>query len=143
MIKRVLVDAAIGVGLAIFGQVAQILASIVGPAFGFPFPYEMAPEDGSIPADLLTQISWMFALASIEMLVLTFAIGWLLKVRGAGDGAMRGAVWAVIVGLSQFLLGLADGVVPVFGLVGTWVYLVAIVAGPAIAGVLRGRRLET
>lgn len=140
MVKRVFVDVAIGVGLAILGQVAQMIASIVGPAIGLPFPYEMAPEDGSIPPDLLTQISWMFALASVLMLALTFVIAWLLKVGTVAEGAARGAIWTAVVGLSQFLLGLGNGVVPVFGLIGTWVYLAGIFLGPVLAGLLRSRR---
>ena len=63
------------------GQIAQLIASIVGPALGLPFPYEMAPEDGSVPAALVTQINLMFWLASILMLALAFLLGWLLKVE--------------------------------------------------------------
>ena len=140
MLKRVLVDVGIGLALAIAGQFVQMGAGEVGRGLGLPFPYESAPEDGSIPPDLLAQISLMFALAAVGMLVLAFAIGALLRVRAAAEGAQRGLVWAAVVALGQALLGLGGGVVPVFGLVGTWVYLVAIVVGPVLAGVLGARR---
>ncbi len=139
MVKRVLVDVLIGVALAVVGQLAQLGASIAGPALGLPFPYESAPEDGSVPPALLTQISIMFALAAVLMLILTFVLGRLVKIRGVGEGAQRGAIWAAVVALSQFLLALGNGVVPVFGLVGTWVYFLAILVGPALAGLVGGR----
>lgn len=122
------------------GQIAQLIASIVGPALGLPFPYEMAPEDGSVPAALVTQINLMFWLASILMLALAFLLGWLLKVRGPRNGLTRGAIWATVVGLSQAVLGLGQGTVNVMGLLGTWAYLLAIVLGPVLAGLVGGRR---
>ena len=140
MIKRVLVDVLIGLGLAVVGQFVQLAASIVGPLLGLPFPYESAPEDGSVPPALLTQINLMFLLAAVGMVVLTFLLGWLLKVRGVADGAQRGAVWAVTVALVQVVLGLGDSVVPVLGLPGTWVYVLAVLLGPVVAGLLGGRR---
>jgi len=138
MLKRVLVDVGIGVALAIAGQFMQMAAGEVGRALGLPFAYEMAPADGSVPAALLDQISLMFALAAVGMLVVCLAIGWVLRVRGPAEGVQRGLVWAAVVGLSQAALGLGEGVVPVFGLAGTWAYLAAIVAGPVLAGVLSG-----
>lgn len=140
MVKRLLIDCAIGVGLAVVGQFAQMFAGAAGQALGLPFPYESAPEDGSIPRDLLDQINLMFMLAALVMLILTLAIGWMVGVRGAGEGFQRGAVWAAVVALSQLLLSLGDGVVPVFGLVGVYVYLASIVVGPIVAGVLGRRR---
>lgn len=140
MIRRVLVDVLIGVGLAVVGQFVQLAAGVVGPLLGLPFPYEMAPEDGSVPPELLTQINLMFLLAAVGMLVLTFALGWLLRVRGVAGGAQRGAVWALMVALVQFVLGLGNGVVPVLGLPGTWVYFLAVLLGPVLAGLLDGRR---
>ena len=49
MVKRVFINVAIGLGLAIAGQFVQLAASLVGPLLGIPMPYESAPEDGSIP----------------------------------------------------------------------------------------------
>ena len=113
MSKRLLVDVLIGVALALVGQFMQLGAGEAGRAMGLPFPYEMAPEDGSVPPALLSQISLMFALAALGMLVLTFVVGWLVKVRGAAEGVQRGLAWVAVVALSQFLLGLGGGVVPV------------------------------
>lgn len=138
--RRVLVDLAIGLGLAVLGQFVQMGAGALGSAAGLPFPYESAPEDGTIPPALLTQISLMFALAALGMLIITLVLGRLLKVPSARQGAARGGEWAVVVGLSQFLLGLGEGVVPVFGLAGTWVYLAAVVIGPVLAGLMGRRR---
>lgn len=140
MIKRVFVDVAAGLGLAIAGQFVQMGASLLGPLMGIPMPYEMAPEDGSIPPALLEQINAMFLLASIGMLILSFLLGWLLKTDGVADGLKRGAVWVAVVGLSQFLLGLQPGVVQVFVLLGAWVYLVGILLGPVLAGLIGARR---
>lgn len=64
MIKRVFVDVAAGLGLAIAGQFVQMAAGLIGPMVGIPMPYEMAPEDGSIPPALLEQINTMLLLAS-------------------------------------------------------------------------------
>lgn len=140
MTRRVIVDVLIGTALAVAGQFAQLIAGEAGKVMGLPFPYEMAPEDGSIPADLLAQISLMFALAAVIMLVLTFLLGWAVKVSGARDGAQRGAVWVAVVALSQFLLGLGKGVVPVFGLAGVYVYLAGIFLGPILAGLVGHKR---
>lgn len=74
------------------------------------------------------------------MLVLTFVIGLALKVHGVAEGAQRGIVWVAIVALSQFLLGLGEGVVLVFGLVGTYVYFAGILLGPILAGLVGGNR---
>ena len=82
----------------------------------------------------------MFLLASVGMLALTFAIALILRVKSPKEGAARGAAWVAVVGLSQFLLGLGNGVVPVFGLLGTWLYLLAIVLGPVLAGLIGARR---
>ena len=142
MIKRVFVDVAAGLGLAIAGQFVLLAASFIGPMLGIPMPYEMAPEDGSIPPALLTQINVMYLLASVGMLILSFLLGWLLRTDGVADGLKRGAVWVAVVGLSQFLLGLQPGVVQVFVLLGAWVYLLGILLGPALAGLLRSRRAE-
>ncbi|MHA6523669.1 hypothetical protein [Tessaracoccus sp. G1721] len=142
MIKRVFVDVAIGLGLAIAGQFVQLTAGLIGPLLGIPMPYESAPEDGSVPPALLEQINAMFLLASVGMLALTFVIALILRVKSPKDGAARGAAWVAVVGLSQFLLGLGNGVVAVFGLFGTWLYLLAIVLGPVVAGLLRSRRTE-
>ena len=140
MIKRVFVDVAIGLGLAIAGQFVQLTAGLIGPLLGIPMPYESAPEDGSIPPALMEQINAMFLLASVGMLALTFAIALILRVKSPKEGAARGAAWVAVVGLSQFLLGLGNGVVPVFGLLGTWLYLLAIVLGPVLAGLIGARR---
>lgn len=140
MIKRVFVDVAAGLGLAISGQFLLLAAKSIGPLLGIPMPYEMAPEDGSIPPALLDQINWMFLLASVGMLILSFLLGWLLKTDGVNDGLKRGAVWVAVVGLSQFLLGLQPGVVQVFVLLGGWVYLLAILVGAVLAGLIGARR---
>ncbi|MHA6513558.1 hypothetical protein [Tessaracoccus sp. Z1128] len=140
MIKRVFVDVAAGLGLAIAGQFLQFAASLAGPLLGLPMPYESAPEDGTIPAALLDQINAMFWLAAAGMIVLSFLVAMLLKTRAVSDGLRRGAVWVAVVGLSQFLLSLGNGMVPVFGLLGTWAYLVAVFAGPVLAGLLGSRR---
>lgn len=140
MVKRVFINVAIGLGLAIAGQFVQLAASLVGPLLGIPMPYESAPEDGSIPPALMEQINAMFLLASVGMLALTFAIALILRVKSPKEGAARGAAWVAVVGLSQFLLGLGNGVVPVFGLLGTWLYLLAIVLGPVLAGLIGARR---
>ena len=66
----------------------------------------------------------------------------LVRAKNVREGAARGAAWVAVVGLSQFLLSLGNGVVPVFGLLGTWVYLLAIVLGPVLAGLLGARRTE-
>ena len=139
MVKRVFINVAIGLGLAIAGQFVQLAASLVGPLLGIPMPYESAPEDGSIPPALMEQINAMFLLASVGMLALTFAIALILRVKSPKEGAARGAAWVAVVGLSQFLLGLGNGVVPVFGLLGTWLYLLAIVLGPVLAGLIGAR----
>lgn len=143
MVKRVFVDVAIGLGLAIAGQFIQLTASIVGPLLGLPFAYESAPEDGSVPEALLTQIDWMFWLASIGMLLLSFLIGLILRIASVREGAARGAAWLAVVALSQFLLGLGNGTVPVFGLLGVWVYFAAVVLGPVLAGLIGARRHHT
>ncbi len=140
MFRRIVIDLGLGLVLAVVGQFAQLAASVIVPVLGLPHPYDMAPEDGSVPQALLDQISSQFLLAAPIMLVLTFGLGWLRKVRGPVDGAGSGAIWAVVVGLSQFLLGLGQGAVPVMGLVGTWVYLAAIVLGPMLAGLIGARR---
>lgn len=142
MVKRVFINVAIGLGLAIAGQFVQWAASLIAPLLGIAMPYESAPEDGSIPAALLEQINAMFLLASVGMLALSFVIGLLVRVKNVREGAARGAAWVAVVGLSQFLLSLGNGVVPVFGLLGTWVYLLAIVLGPVLAGLLGARRTE-
>lgn len=136
MVRRVLVDLLIGVALAVTGQFAQLVAGAAGKALGLPFVYDMAPEDGSVPADLLTQINLMFLLAAVVMLVVTFLPGWVFHVRGAGEGLRRGAVWAAVVALSQILLSLGEGVIPVFSLPGVYVYFAGIVLGPVVAGML-------
>ncbi len=74
------------------------------------------------------------------MLILSFLLGWLLRTDGVADGLKRGAVWVAVVGLSQFLLGLQPGVVQVFVLLGAWVYLLCILLGPALAGLIGTRR---
>ena len=140
MVKRVFINVAIGLGLAIAGQFVQLAASLIAPLLGIPTPYESAPEDGSIPPALMEQINAMFLLASVGMLALTFAIALILRVKSPKEGAARGAAWVAVVGLSQFLLGLGNGVVPVFGLLGTWLYLLAIVLGPVLAGLIGARR---
>ncbi len=140
MVKRVFINVAIGLGLAIAGQFVQLAAGLIAPVLGIPTPFESAPEDGSIPAALLEQINAMFLLASVGMLALTFAIALILRVKSPKEGAARGAAWVAVVGLSQFLLGLGNGVVPVFGLLGTWLYLRAIVLGPVLAGLIGARR---
>lgn len=142
MVKRVFINVAIGLGLAITGQFVQLAASLIAPLLGIPTPYESAPEDGSLPDALLEQINAMFLLASVGMLALSFVIGLLVRVKNVREGAARGAAWVAVVGLSQFLLSLGNGVVPVFGLLGTWVYLLAIVLGPVLAGLLGARRTE-
>ena len=142
MVKRVFINVAIGLGLAIAGQFVQWAASLIAPLLGIAMPYESAPEDGSIPAALLEQINAMFLLASVGMLALSFVIGLLVRAKNVREGAARGAAWVAVVGLSQFLLSLGNGVVPVFGLPGTWVYLLAIVLGPVLAGLLVARRSE-
>lgn len=140
MAKRLLGDVLIGLGLAVVGQFTQLAAGLLGRALGLPFPYSEAPADGSVPAGLLTQISLQFMLAGVGLLILTFGIGWLVRVRGPVEGLQRGAIWAAVVALSQLLLGLGEGVVPVFGLVGVYVYLAAIVVGPALAGLIGAKR---
>lgn len=140
MFRRIVIDLGLGLVLAVVGQFAQLAASVIGPALGLPHPYDMAPEDGSVPQALLDQISSQFLLAAPIMLVLTFGLGWLRKLRGPVDGMGSGAIWAVVVGLSQFLLGIGRGAVPVMGLVGTSVYLAAIVLGPMLAGLIGARR---
>ena len=142
MVKRVFINVAIGLGLAIAGQFVQLAASLIAPLLGIPTPYESAPDDGSLPDALLEQINAMFLLASVGMLALSFVIGLLVRVKNVREGAARGAAWVAVVGLSQFLLSLGNGVVPVFGLLGTWVYLLAIVLGPVLAGLLGARRTE-
>ena len=142
MVKRVFINVAIGLGLAIAGQFLQLAASLIAPLLGIPTPYESAPDDGSLPDALLEQINAMFLLASVGMLALSFVIGLLVRVKNVREGAARGAAWVAVVGLSQFLLSLGNGVVPVFGLLGTWVYLLAIVLGPVLAGLLGARRTE-
>ena len=139
MVKRVFINVAIGLGLAIAGQFVQWAASLIAPLLGIAMPYESAPEDGSIPAALLEQINAMFLLASVGMLALSFVIGLLVRVKNVREGAARGAAWVAVVGLSQFLLSLGNGVVPVFGLPGTWVYLLAIILGPVLAGLVGTR----
>ena len=139
MVKRVFINVAIGLGLAIAGQFVQWAASLIAPLLGIAMPYESAPEDGSIPAALLEQINAMFLLASVGMLALSFVIGLLVRVKNVREGAARGAAWVAVVGLSQFLLSLGNGVVPVFGLLGTWVYLLAIILGPVLAGLVGTR----
>lgn len=141
MTKRALIDLGLGLVLAVVGQIAQLTASIIGPALGMPHTYDMAPEDGSVPQALLDQINGMFLVAAPMMLVVAFLLGWLLKRRGAVEGLVSGALWAAVVGLSQFVLGLGNGVVAVMGLPGTWVYLAAIVAGAVLAGLLGARRV--
>ncbi len=141
MTRRILIDVGLGLILAVVGQFAQLAGSIIGPALGLPHPYDMAPDDGSVPQALLDQISNQFLVAAPLMLVLTFGLGWLRRLRGPVEGLTSGAIWAAVVGLSQFLLGaLGEGVVPVMGLVGTWVYLAAIVLGPVLAGLVGARR---
>lgn len=140
MVKRVFINVAIGLGLAIAGQFVQLAASLIAPLLGIPTPYESAPDNGSLPDALLEQINAMFLLASVGMLALTFAIALILRVKSPKEGAARGAAWVAVVGLSQFLLGLGNGVVPVFGLLGTWLYLLAIVLGPVLAGLIGARR---
>lgn len=142
MVKRVFINVAIGLGLAIAGQFVQLAASLIAPLLGIPTPYESAPDDGSLPDALLEQINAMFLLASVGMLALSFVIGLLVRVKNVREGVARGAAWVAVVGLSQFLLSLGNGVVPVFGLLGTWVYLLAIVLGPVLAGLLGARRTE-
>lgn len=92
-----------------------------------------------MPAALLGQINAMFLLASVGMLALSFVIGLLVRVKNVREGAARGAAWVAVVGLSQLLLSLGNGVVPVFGLPGTWVYLLAIILGPVLAGLVGTR----
>ncbi|MEA5053790.1 MAG: hypothetical protein VB093_10160 [Propionicimonas sp.] len=140
MVRRSVIDLGLGLVLAVVGQFAQLAASGMLPVLGLPHPYDMAPEDGSVPQALLDQISSQFVVAAVIMLVLTFGLGWLRKVRGPVEGARTGAIWAMVVGVSQFLLGLGQGAVPVMGLVGTWVYLTAIVLGPILVGVIGARR---
>lgn len=140
MVRRIVIDLGLGLVLAVVGQFTQLAASVIGPVLGLPHPYDMAPEDGSVPQALLDQISSQFLLAAPLMLMLTFGLGWLRKVRGPVEGVGSGAIWVVVVGLSQFLLGLGQGVVPVMGLVGTWVYLAAIMLGPMLAGLVGARR---
>jgi len=139
MVKRVFINVAIGLGLAIAGQFVQLAAGLIAPVLGIPTPFESAPEDGSIPAALLEQINAMFLLASVGMLALSFVIGLLVRVKNVREGAARGAAWVAVVGLSQLLLSLGNGVVPVFGLLGTWVYLLAIILGPVLAGLVGAR----
>lgn len=143
MARRWIADLGIGLALTVAGQFAQLAGGGIGRALGLPFPYDMAPDDGSVPDGLKTQISLMFMIAAVLMLVLTFGLAWARRTSSAAEGAARGVAWAAVVGLSQFLLMLGDGVVPVFGLAGTWVYLAAIVVGPVLAGLVRGRSLAT
>ena len=56
MVKRVFINVAIGLGLAIAGQFVQLAASLIAPLLGIPTPYESAPDDGSLPDALLEQI---------------------------------------------------------------------------------------
>jgi hypothetical protein len=140
MVRRIAIDLGLGLVLAVVGQFTQLAASVIVPVLGLPHPYDMAPEDGSVPQALLAQISSQFLVAAPIMLVLTFVLGWLRKVRGPAKGAGSGAIWVVVVGVSQFLLGLGQGAVPVMGLVGTWVYLAAIMLGPMLVGLVGARR---
>nr|NLI50502.1 hypothetical protein [Propionibacterium sp.] len=140
MTRRILIDVGLGLLLAVVGQFAQLAASIIGPALGLPHPYDYAPADGSVPPALLDQINTMFLIAAPLMVLVTFGLGWLRKLRGPAEGLTSGAIWAAVVGLSQFLLGLGQGVVDVMGLVGTWVYLAALVLGPVLAGLAGARR---
>lgn len=140
MVRRIVIDVGLGLVLAIVGQFAQLAASIIGPALGLPHPYDMAPDDGSVPQALLNQISNQFLVAAALMLAVTFTLGWLRKLRGLVAGMVSGAIWALLVGLSQMLLGLGEGVIPVMGLIGTWVYLATIVLGPLLAAMIAVRR---
>ena len=81
MVRRSVIDLGLGLVLAVVGQFAQLAASGMLPVLGLPHPYDMAPEDGSVPQALLAQISSQFLVAAPIMLVLTFVLGWLRKVR--------------------------------------------------------------
>ena len=102
MVRRIAIDLGLGLVLAVVGQFTQLAASVIVQVLGLPHPYDMAPEDGSVPQALLAQISSQFLVAAPIMLVLTFVLGWLRKVRGPAKGAGSGAIWVVVVGVSQF-----------------------------------------
>ncbi|HSO69294.1 MAG TPA: hypothetical protein VLQ67_06605, partial [Arachnia sp.] len=77
---------------------------------------------------------------SVGMLVQSFLLGWLLKTDCVSDGLKSGAVWVAVVGLSQCLPRRQPGVVQVFVLLGAWVYLLGILLGPVLAGLIGARR---
>ena len=57
MVKRVLIDVAIGAGLAFAAQILQYGAYLIGILVGLPFPYDTAPVDPASSPGWSTQVS--------------------------------------------------------------------------------------
>jgi hypothetical protein len=140
MVKRVIVDVLIGAVLAFGSQIIQYAAYLLGLAAGLPFPYDSAPVDPGSHPDWVNQISLMSLLSALPVAVLAFVVAWLLKVRGVGEGARRGLIWAAVVVLWHVLIGLGNGTLAALAIPGVWIYCLAFALGPIVAGWLRRER---
>ena len=140
MVKRVLIDVVIGAALAFGSQILLYVSYLIGLAVGLSLPYESAPADPGAHPKWLTQINLMFSFSALLVLLLAFAVAWLLNIRGAAEGVRRGAVWAAVVVLWTVAVGAANGTLAMFTVSGVWAYFAAFLIGPIMAGLLHRSR---
>ena len=143
MVKRVLIDVAIGAGLAFAAQILQFGAYLIGILVGLPFPYDTAPVDPASSPGWSTQVSLMFFMSAPLVLALTFAVAWVLKVQGVREGVRRGLTWAAVSLVWTLGVGVGNGTLAMFTTLGVWVYHVAVALGPILVGWLRRDRPAT
>ncbi|HSN10481.1 MAG TPA: hypothetical protein VLS51_00020 [Propionibacteriaceae bacterium] len=139
MVKRVLIDAGVGVVLAAGSQVLQYAAYLLLLLLGVSAPYDTAPPDPGSHPDWVRQISLMSLVAAAPVFAVTLLLAWLITTRGLGEGARRGLVWAVVVVLCQLAIGLVNGTQAVFLAPGMWAFVAAFALGPVVAGLLPAR----
>ena len=140
MVKRVIIDVAVGAVLAFVSQIVQFGAYLLLLGIGYPMPYESAPPDPGAHPDWVAQINMMSLVSAVLVLLLSVLAAWLLRTRDLNEGLRRGLIWAGVVILWHLVIGLANGTMAAFGIYGVWVYFAAFALGAIVVGWLRGRR---
>lgn len=127
MVKRIGVDAALGVVLFILVMAAEILVTL-------PFG---TPAEGS---DLAAGLNREFLLTAGPALVLSAALAWWVRTPSPGHGMGRGLVWALVSVLFYLAIGLGNGTTVMFATPGLWLLEIAVVVGATLAGWFPPRR---
>jgi len=124
--KRRLVLIGTGFGLFVLVMLAELVVTL-------PLPL---PGDAERPAALLLE----FALTAPCALVLSFVLGWVLRLPDAPAGVRVGLLWAGIVAALYLLIALANDTLWLFGVPTIYLMFACVAAGAALAGAWAGRR---